>query len=200
MTAPRELALLARRDARVRRSSLRSRFPHRTPGRPSGRDACDRFVSGSSPRLHPLGRSPRAHWREMREAARPLLCELHAHTTWSDGELSLAAVVDLYGTAGFDALCVTDHVLRRDDPWPLKHRRPCVDATNIGAYLAEPRARARPRALDLQRARCAMSAGRPARSADDPRRAAAVGFPGAQRRGTSPRRPRSRLRRFVSSR
>jgi hypothetical protein len=39
----------------------------------------------------------------------PLLCELHAHTTWSDGELSLPAVVDLYGRAGFDVLCVTDH-------------------------------------------------------------------------------------------
>ena len=60
----------------------------------------------------------------MREGARPLLCELHAHTTWSDGELSLAAVVDLYGTAGFDVLCVTDHVLRRDDPWPLERDRP----------------------------------------------------------------------------
>jgi hypothetical protein len=68
---------------------------------------------------------------------RPLLCELHAHTTWSDGELSLGAVVDLYGAAGFDVLCVTDHVLRSDDPWPLRHGRPCVDARNAGAYFAE---------------------------------------------------------------
>src|SRR5918996_282049 len=73
----------------------------------------------------------------MRRGARPLLCELHAHTTWSDGELSLAAVVDLYGTAGFDVLCVTDHVLRSDDPWPLQHGRPCLDGTNAGAYFAE---------------------------------------------------------------
>jgi hypothetical protein len=28
---------------------------------------------------------------------RPLLCELHAHTTWSDGDLSLRELVDLYG-------------------------------------------------------------------------------------------------------
>ena len=27
---------------------------------------------------------------------RPLLCELHAHTTWSDGALSVPALVDLY--------------------------------------------------------------------------------------------------------
>jgi predicted metal-dependent phosphoesterase TrpH len=72
----------------------------------------------------------------MRGRARALLCELHAHTTWSDGELSLGEVVDLYGTAGFDVLCVTDHVLRSDDPWPLRHGRPCLDATNVGAYLA----------------------------------------------------------------
>jgi histidinol phosphatase-like PHP family hydrolase len=73
----------------------------------------------------------------MRIGVRPLLCELHAHTTWSDGELSLAAVVDLYGAAGFDVLCITDHVLRSDDPWPLRHGRPCVDASNVDAYLAE---------------------------------------------------------------
>ena len=45
-----------------------------------------------------------------------LLCELHAHTTWSDGVLSIAELVDLYGTAGFDVLCVTDHTARLDDP------------------------------------------------------------------------------------
>ncbi len=41
-----------------------------------------------------------------------LLCELHAHTTWSDGDLSLPEVVDLYGRAGYDVLCITDHVVR----------------------------------------------------------------------------------------
>jgi 3',5'-nucleoside bisphosphate phosphatase len=84
----------------------------------------------------------------MRQGVRPLLCELHAHTTWSDGELSLGAVADLYGMAGFDVLCVTDHVLRRDDPWPLRHGRPCVDVTNVGAYLS---------AIERERAR-ALSA------------------------------------------
>lgn len=41
-----------------------------------------------------------------------LLCELHAHPRWSDGDLELADVVDLYGRAGFDVLCITDHVVR----------------------------------------------------------------------------------------
>jgi hypothetical protein len=40
-----------------------------------------------------------------------LLCELHAHTTWSDGELTLPELVDLYGTFEFDVLCATDHLL-----------------------------------------------------------------------------------------
>ena len=62
-----------------------------------------------------------------------LLCELHAHTTWSDGKLSLRELVDLYGRAGFDVLCVTDHVLRSDDPWRLPET--CVHEANFGSYL-----------------------------------------------------------------
>lgn len=42
---------------------------------------------------------------------RPLLAELHAHTTWSDGALSPRELVDLYGRAGFDVLAITDHVV-----------------------------------------------------------------------------------------
>ena len=54
----------------------------------------------------------------MHRKLEPLLCELHAHTTWSDGALNLPELVDLYGRNGFDVLCVTDHVNRTDD-----HRR-----------------------------------------------------------------------------
>src|SRR5215475_12881907 len=50
----------------------------------------------------------------MRRKVEPLLCELHAHTRWSDGALTLPELVDLYGTNGFDVLAVTDHVVRRD--------------------------------------------------------------------------------------
>jgi hypothetical protein len=53
----------------------------------------------------------------MRGKIEPLLCELHAHTTWSDGELSLPQLVDLYGRSGFDVLGITDHCIRTDDPW-----------------------------------------------------------------------------------
>ncbi|MGH7359916.1 MAG: hypothetical protein ACREJR_13980, partial [Candidatus Rokuibacteriota bacterium] len=62
-----------------------------------------------------------------------LLCELHAHTRWSDGELGLRELVDLYGRAGFDVLCVTDHVLRSDDPWRAPES--CVHEGSFAAYL-----------------------------------------------------------------
>ncbi len=69
--------------------------------------------------------------------SRPLLCELHAHTTWSDGTFTLPEVVDLYGSHGFDVLAVTDHVLRSDDPWPSEHPgRGCIDEENYDAYLS----------------------------------------------------------------
>jgi hypothetical protein len=60
---------------------------------------------------------------EMHGKTQPLLCELHAHTAWSDGALTLAELVDLYGRAGFDVLAVTDHVLRPEDADAGVHAR-----------------------------------------------------------------------------
>lgn len=66
-----------------------------------------------------------------------LLCELHAHTTWSDGYLTLPELVDLYGRNGFDVLCVTDHTVRLDDPMPS-----AVDSWTWPAYATAVRAEA----------------------------------------------------------
>jgi predicted metal-dependent phosphoesterase TrpH len=66
-----------------------------------------------------------------------LLCELHAHTTWSDGHLTLSELVDLYGRAGFDVLAVTDHAVRLDDPSPR-----AVDSWAWPAYSGAVRAEA----------------------------------------------------------
>lgn len=66
-----------------------------------------------------------------------LLCELHAHTTWSDGRLTLPGLVDLYGHSGFDVLCVTDHAVRLDDPMPA-----AVDSWTWPDYAAALRAEA----------------------------------------------------------
>jgi len=48
----------------------------------------------------------------------PILCELHAHTTWSDGKLSPRELCDLYGRSGFDVLAVTDHATPADGVRP----------------------------------------------------------------------------------
>jgi 3',5'-nucleoside bisphosphate phosphatase len=59
-----------------------------------------------------------------------LLSELHAHTTWSDGALTVPELVDLYGRAGFDVLAVTDHVVHSS-------LGAHVRADTFDAYLAE---------------------------------------------------------------
>jgi predicted metal-dependent phosphoesterase TrpH len=65
-----------------------------------------------------------------------LLCEFHCHTTFSDGDLTLTETVDLYGTSGFDVLCITDHCVRGDDPWLTESPRPNhVQAANFEEYV-----------------------------------------------------------------
>ncbi len=45
-----------------------------------------------------------------------LLCDFHVHTQWSDGKLTIAEVVDLYGSSGkFDVIAITDHILMKND-------------------------------------------------------------------------------------
>jgi len=68
----------------------------------------------------------------MRRSTPPLLSELHAHTTWSDGALSVGELVDLYGRAGFDVLAVTDHVVR-----PGETQTGAVRAGTYNRYLDE---------------------------------------------------------------
>jgi predicted metal-dependent phosphoesterase TrpH len=64
-----------------------------------------------------------------------LLCELHAHTTWSDGALTVPELVDLYGRSGFDVLAITDHVVRAGDP--VRHTGSTVIAATYADHLAE---------------------------------------------------------------
>jgi predicted metal-dependent phosphoesterase TrpH len=75
----------------------------------------------------------------MRRSLGPLLCELHAHTRWSDGELGVAELVDLHGRTGFDVLCVTDHTVRSTDPWRERTGDAfrSVDEACWDAYLAD---------------------------------------------------------------
>jgi hypothetical protein len=45
-----------------------------------------------------------------------LRCQLHAHTTNSDGEATPAGLCDLYADAGYDVLAITDHWHVTDHP------------------------------------------------------------------------------------
>lgn len=69
----------------------------------------------------------------------PLLCELHAHSTWSDGHLALEQVVDLYGRRGFDVLCITDHVVRGRDMVTEERHPAYLAAVREQAIRAEAR-------------------------------------------------------------
>jgi hypothetical protein len=74
-----------------------------------------------------------------------LLCDFHVHTRWSDGRLSVAEVVDLYGqTRKFDVIAITDHVLMKRDVLAraariatLGQRRFSVPESEFDDYLAD---------------------------------------------------------------
>ena len=76
-----------------------------------------------------------------------LLCDFHVHTTWSDGKLSVAEVVDLYGSTGkFDVIAITDHILMKNDLLAragriatLGRRAFGVRETDFDAYLEDIR-------------------------------------------------------------
>ncbi len=78
-------------------------------GRPDGTLDLARFVlRQASLELRALPPPPAPR---LRPAPRGLLlCDLHTHTTWSDGKLTIPELVDFYGQRGFDCLCVTDHL------------------------------------------------------------------------------------------
>src|SRR6476620_10831518 len=39
-----------------------------------------------------------------------ILADLHMHSTFSDGKLTIPELVDLYGARGFGAIAITDHL------------------------------------------------------------------------------------------
>jgi histidinol phosphatase-like PHP family hydrolase len=45
-----------------------------------------------------------------KEAERLILADLHIHSTFSDGDFTIPEIVDLYGTRGFGAIAITDHL------------------------------------------------------------------------------------------
>lgn len=68
-----------------------------------------------------------------------LLADLHVHTTWSDGKLSIGEVVDLFGRTGHDVIAITDHVVNSDNViGQVTHRFGLtVTEANFAGYRAE---------------------------------------------------------------
>jgi hypothetical protein len=62
-----------------------------------------------------------------------LLCDFHLHTRWSDGRLTVAEVVDLYGSTGkFDVIAITDHILMKRDLLARAGRLATLGRRNFG--------------------------------------------------------------------
>ncbi len=78
-------------------------------------EECERANHCARPEKLPArrnGQSPPAapaRVRPPRSPSRPLLCDFHIHTNYSDGRLTVPEVVDFYGIRGFDCICITDH-------------------------------------------------------------------------------------------
>jgi len=68
-----------------------------------------------------------------------LLADLHVHTKWSDGKLSIGEVVDLFGRTGHDVIAITDHVVNSDNLiGKVTHRFGLtVTAANFAEYRDE---------------------------------------------------------------
>ena len=81
-----------------------------------------------------------------------LLADFHVHSTWSDGKLSIAQVVDLFGRSGHDVIAITDHVVNNDSViGKATHRFGLtVTESNFSAYRREIEREAR-RAWDSYR-------------------------------------------------
>lgn len=64
-----------------------------------------------------------------------LLCDLHIHTTFSDGEISLEEVVKIYGGAGFDVIAITDHLFDTQSLRSLEIHQEGKSVKNSAAYF-----------------------------------------------------------------
>ena len=75
-----------------------------------GECECDDARRGLVPPANHNGREIQKPGRGLSVADRPLLCDFHIHSNYSDGKLSVAELIDFYGTRHFDCICITDHL------------------------------------------------------------------------------------------
>ncbi|MBX3021180.1 MAG: hypothetical protein KF799_05830 [Bdellovibrionales bacterium] len=68
-----------------------------------------------------------------------ILADLHVHSRYSDGHLTIAELVDFYGQRGFGCIAITDHICERNTFLGLaaKYLKYTLTPESFPAYLAE---------------------------------------------------------------
>jgi 3',5'-nucleoside bisphosphate phosphatase len=64
-----------------------------------------------------------------------LLADLHIHSNFSDGLLSIEEIVETYGKSGFDVIAITDHLFDTESQRSLELHEEGKSVTNIKAYF-----------------------------------------------------------------
>jgi len=68
-----------------------------------------------------------------------MLADLHVHSTYSDGQMSIPKLVDFYGSRGFGCIAITDHICEQKTVLGLAARylRYTLRPDNFNDYMAE---------------------------------------------------------------
>lgn len=66
-----------------------------------------------------------------------MICDFHIHSNFSDGKLSIAELVDLYGSRGFGAIAITDHICEESGifGWAALHLKRTLTPFNFSKYM-----------------------------------------------------------------
>ncbi len=64
-----------------------------------------------------------------------LVSDLHIHTAFSDGDIPLERVVEIYGQAGFDVIAITDHLFDTQTPRSLEIHEEGKSVKDIETYF-----------------------------------------------------------------
>ena len=66
-----------------------------------------------------------------------MICDFHVHSNFSDGKLSISELVDLYGSRGFGAIAITDHICEDYGlfGWAAAHLKCTLTPFNFSKYM-----------------------------------------------------------------
>ncbi len=66
-----------------------------------------------------------------------IICDFHVHSDFSDGRLSISELVDFYGSRGFGAIAITDHICEEDGlfGWAALHLKRTLTPFHFSKYM-----------------------------------------------------------------